>query len=89
MEATRRVAGWALVWVGIACILYAKFADIFPPGLFGRKRRFMRIATYLYLDSNGLLGVPLTVAASVVVAFIFSGRRSTPSAAISSSPTSR
>lgn len=74
LEATRRVAGWALVWVGVACILYAKFADFFP-GLFAAKgATWARIASYLYLDSNGLLGVPLTVAASVVVAFIFFGQ---------------
>lgn len=73
-EATRRVAGWALVWVGAACILYAKFADFFP-GLFAAKgASWERIASYLYLDSNALLGVPLTVAASVVVAFVFFGQ---------------
>jgi TRAP transporter 4TM/12TM fusion protein len=73
-EATRRVAGWALVWVGVACILYAKFAEFFP-GLFAAKgASWARIASYLYLDSNALLGVPLTVAASVVVAFIFFGQ---------------
>jgi TRAP transporter 4TM/12TM fusion protein len=74
LEATRRVAGWALVWVGVACIAYAKFADFFP-GLFAAKSAsWARIASYLYLDSNALLGVPLTVAASVVVAFIFFGQ---------------
>ncbi len=35
---------------------------------------WLRIASYLYLDSNALLGVPLTVAASVVIAFIFFGQ---------------
>jgi TRAP transporter 4TM/12TM fusion protein len=74
LEATRRVAGWALVWVGLTCILYAKFADVFP-GLFAAKgASWARIASYLYLDSNGLLGVPLTVAAGVVVAFVFFGQ---------------
>jgi TRAP transporter 4TM/12TM fusion protein len=74
LEATRRVAGWALVWVALPCILYAKFADFFP-GLFAAKgATWQRIATYLYLDSNALLGVPLTVAASVVIAFIFFGQ---------------
>jgi TRAP transporter 4TM/12TM fusion protein len=74
LEATRRVTGWALVWVALPCILYAKFADFFP-GLFAAKgATWQRIANYLYLDSNALLGVPLTVAASVVVAFIFFGQ---------------
>lgn len=74
LEATRRVAGWALVWVGATCILYAKFADLFP-GLFAAKSAtWVRLASYLYLDSNGILGVPLTVAAGVVVSFVFFGQ---------------
>jgi TRAP transporter 4TM/12TM fusion protein len=74
LEATRRVAGWALVWVGLVCIFYVKFAYLFP-GLFNAKGvSWERIASYLYLDSSGLLGVPLSVAASVVVAFIFFGQ---------------
>ncbi len=74
LEATRRVAGWALVWVAVACILYAKFAYILPGLLYAQGSSWQRIATYLYLDSSGLLGVPLTVAASIVVAFIFFGQ---------------
>lgn len=74
LEATRRVAGWALVWVAVGCILYAKFA-FFLPGLFYAKgSSWARIASYLYLDASGLLGIPLSVAASVVVAFIFLGQ---------------
>ncbi len=74
LETTRRVAGWALVWVGVTCILYAKFAYVFPGLLYAQGSSWQRIASYLYLDSSGLLGVPLTVAASVVVAFIFFGQ---------------
>jgi TRAP transporter 4TM/12TM fusion protein len=74
LEATRRVAGWALVWVGLTCILYAKFAYIFPGLLYAQGSSWQRIVSYLYLDSSGILGVPLTVAASVVVAFIFFGQ---------------
>ncbi|HEY7555873.1 MAG TPA: TRAP transporter permease [Candidatus Binatia bacterium] len=74
LEATRRVAGWALVWVAVTCILYAKFAFLFPGLLYAQGSSWARIATYLYLDSSGLLGIPLSVAASVVVAFIFFGQ---------------
>ena len=74
LEATRRVTGWALVTVGLVCIFYAKFAYLLP-GLFNAKgASWERLASYLYLDSSGLLGIPLTVAASVVVAFVFFGR---------------
>ncbi|HEY3303591.1 MAG TPA: TRAP transporter fused permease subunit [Candidatus Binatia bacterium] len=74
LEATRRVAGWALVWVAVPCILYAKFAYLFPGLFFAKGSSWERIASYLYLDASGILGVPLTVAAAVVVAFIFFGQ---------------
>jgi TRAP transporter 4TM/12TM fusion protein len=74
LEATRRVVGWVLVWLAVACILYAKFAYIFPGLLFAKGSSWERIASYLYLDSSGILGIPLSVAASVVIAFIFFGQ---------------
>jgi TRAP transporter 4TM/12TM fusion protein len=74
LEATRRVAGWALVWVALVCILYTKFAYLLPGLLNAKGASWERIASYLYLDSSGLLGIPLTVAASVVVAFVFFGQ---------------
>jgi TRAP transporter 4TM/12TM fusion protein len=74
LEATRRVAGWALVWVGVACIMYAKFAYLLPGLLYAPGSSWARIASYLYLDSSGLLGIPLSVAASVIVSFIFFGQ---------------
>ena len=74
LEATRRIAGWGLVWCALPCILYAKFAYLFPGLLFAKGSSWERIATYLYLDASGILGLPLNVAASVIVAFIFFGR---------------
>ena len=74
LEATRRIAGWGLVWCAVPCILYAKFAYLFPGLLFAKGSSWERIATYLYLDASGILGLPLNVAASIIVAFIFFGR---------------
>ncbi len=74
LEATRRVAGGTLAWVALACVLYAKFGYLFPGLLYTKGSSWPRIATYLYLDSGGILGVPLDVAASVLVAFIFFGQ---------------
>ena len=74
LEATRRVGGWALVWVGVACILYARFAYLLPGLFYAKGSSWERIAAYLYLDASGLLGLPLSVAASVIVAFIFFGQ---------------
>jgi TRAP-type uncharacterized transport system fused permease subunit len=55
-------------------ILYTKFAYLMPGILYAKGSSWERIASYLYLDSNGMLGLPLDVAAGVVVAFIFFGQ---------------
>src|SRR3970282_1611647 len=74
LEATRRVAGGTLACIAPAGILYAKFAYRLPGLFYGKGSSWERIAAYLYLDASGLLGLPLAVAAGVVVAFIFFGQ---------------
>jgi TRAP transporter 4TM/12TM fusion protein len=74
LEATRRLVGWVMVLLPAVFILYAKFAYLAPAALEGKGASWPRIAAYLYLDANGLLGLPLAVTASVVVAFIFFGQ---------------
>jgi TRAP transporter 4TM/12TM fusion protein len=74
LEAVRRLAGWALMWCGVACLLYANLAWLLPGLFFAKGSSWPRIATYLYLDTNGILGVPLAVTASIVVAYIFFGQ---------------
>src|SRR5262245_6760887 len=74
LEATRRVAGGTLAWLALAVILYTKFAEYFPGIFYSKSPSWGRIASYLYLDSNGMLGLPIDVAAGVVVAFILFGQ---------------
>lgn len=74
LEATRRVAGGTLAWLALTVIVYTKFAYLLPGMFYAKGSSWGRIATYLYLDSNGILGLPLDVAAGVVVAFIFFGQ---------------
>ncbi len=74
LEATRRLVGWVMVALGALFILYARFAWIFPGMLEGKGSSWERIAVYLYLDTNSLLGLPLAVTAGMVVAFIFFGQ---------------
>ena len=73
LEGVRRLAGWALMWIALACVLYAKFAWLLPGLLNARGSSWSRIAVYLYLDTNGIFGLPLAVTTSIVVAFIFFG----------------
>ncbi len=74
LEATRRLVGWVMVGLGAALILYAKFAYLLPGLLYAKGSSWERIAVYLYLDTNSLLGLPLAVTASIVMAFIFFGQ---------------
>src|SRR6266550_4822317 len=74
LEATRRVAGGTLAWLALGVILYTKFAEGLPGIFYAKSASWARIASYLYLDSNGMLGLPLDVAAGVVVAFILFGQ---------------
>ena len=74
MEATRRVAGWALPVLAGFLIFYAAFADYFPGFLNAPAESWDRLSVYMYLDGNALFGFPLTVTVSMIIAFILFGR---------------
>lgn len=74
IEATRRMTGWTLVILAAVFIAYAKFSFLFPGLLQVASPSWQRIAIYLYLDGNGMLGLPLTVTATIIIAFILFGR---------------
>jgi TRAP transporter 4TM/12TM fusion protein len=73
-EATRRTLGWILIWLALVFILYARFSHLMP-GIFNAPSAdWDRLAAYLYLDTNSMLGLPLTVMAEIVIAFILFGQ---------------
>ena len=73
LEAVRRAAGWALVIIIAVFLFYGLFGDLFPGRLAGRPQSWERLAGYMALDSNCILGLPLSIAATVVVTFILFG----------------
>ncbi|MBV0912443.1 TRAP transporter permease [Anianabacter salinae] len=73
LEALRRATGWALVIIISVFILYALFGDVFPGRLQGRPQNWQLLSGYMAFDSNGILGLPMSVASTVVVAFILFG----------------
>ena len=73
LEALRRSTGWALVIIISVFLLYALFGDIVPGRLQGRPQPWQLLAGYMAFDSNGILGLPMSVAATVVIAFILFG----------------
>jgi TRAP transporter 4TM/12TM fusion protein len=72
-EATRRAAGPALTIIMAVFLLYGLFGDLLPGAFAARAQAWDRLAAYLAFDGNGILGSPLAIASTVVVAFIFFG----------------
>lgn len=74
LEATRRTCGWTLVVVVLIFVAYALWGDLVPGRLAGRAVLPDRLAVYLAMDANGILGTSLLIAATVVIAFILMGQ---------------
>ncbi len=74
LEATRRLIGWPFLIIVICFIFYALFTSIFPGGLYGKAIPWPRLANYLYLDPQGILGIAIEVAATMVFAFVIFGQ---------------
>jgi TRAP transporter 4TM/12TM fusion protein len=73
LEALRRATGWALPVIVCCFIVYALVAGSFPGQLQGRSTDVQQLTAYLAIDTNGMLGVPIVIGATVVTAFILFG----------------
>ena len=74
MESCRRMTGWVLLIIAAVFVLYAHYSDFFPGMLNARSESWSKIAVHLYIDPNSLLGIPLGIVATIVVAFILFGQ---------------
>lgn len=74
MEATRRMTGWVLLIIGAFFVFYALYSNLFPGMFYADGIAWNRIAVHLYIDPNSLLGIPLSIVATIVIAFIFFGQ---------------
>ncbi|HEY5896525.1 MAG TPA: TRAP transporter fused permease subunit, partial [Burkholderiales bacterium] len=74
LEATRRVAGWALVIVVAAFLVYGRFGAYFPGVLQTTGLSWDRLASQLFYGTDFMFGSPLRVAVLVVFAFILFGQ---------------
>jgi TRAP transporter 4TM/12TM fusion protein len=73
LEALRRATGWTLLAIAAAFLAYALWGDALPGRLAARATDWRTLAAYLALDVNGVLGVPLAVATTIVLAFLLFG----------------
>ena len=73
MEITRRTAGMPLVIVGICFICYALFGQDLPGPFRHNGVTFDGLIEQLFLSSDGLFGLPLAAAATMIYAFVLFG----------------
>jgi TRAP transporter 4TM/12TM fusion protein len=74
IEALRRMVGSALVIVIICFLAYAMVGHLVPGQLAGRPVKLTQLAYYLAWDPGSMLGLPMMVATTIVIAFIFLGQ---------------
>ncbi len=74
MEACRRMSGWWLVIFIAIFVFYAHYSYLFPGLLNARGISWSKLAVHLYIDPNSLLGTPLAIGATTVIAFILFGQ---------------
>jgi len=73
LEACRRVIGWFMAVICCASLLFA-FSGPFMPYIIAHKGySIVRVATTLFLTTEGIFGVPIGVAATFVFIFVLFG----------------
>jgi TRAP transporter 4TM/12TM fusion protein len=74
LEATRRVAGWPLVLIVAAFLLYGRFGAYMPGMLATTGLSWDRLVSQLFYGTDFMLGAPLRIAVLVVFGFILFGQ---------------
>ena len=79
LECLRRTTGRTLTAIALAFIAYALWGDALPGRLAAHATNWQRLSAYLALDVNGVLGLPVAVATTIVVSFLLFGELLTAS----------
>ena len=73
VEGLRRTVGSFLFWFVLFFVAFGFFGYLIPGHFQGQQVAVDRLLIYLGLDSNGLLGIPLTVVFGIVIPFVYFG----------------
>jgi len=74
LEALRRTAGYLLLGVVMVFMVYALVGHLVPGELTATYVRRDYLLVYLSFDPSALLGAPIRIATTIVIAFIFLGQ---------------
>ncbi|WP_397474607.1 TRAP transporter permease [Pusillimonas sp.] len=74
LEAVRRHAGWSMVGVCLVALAYAYFGHHLSGIFETRVIRWDRLFVYTFLGEDSVLGMPLAVAGTIIVAFVLFGQ---------------
>jgi TRAP transporter 4TM/12TM fusion protein len=73
LEACRRVIGFAMTAICLTAIVYAIYGPYMPELIIHKGYSIERIATTLWLTTEGIFGLPIGVAATFVYVFVLFG----------------
>jgi TRAP transporter 4TM/12TM fusion protein len=74
LEGLRRATGNTLPIIAIVFVCYALLGHFMGSDLAARPTDWRKLTTYLALDVNGILGLPMSVAGTIVIAFLLFGQ---------------
>ncbi len=70
IEATRRVAGSAIITLASFFLLYAYFGNYFPSFMRHSGLTIKRIAVFQWISTEGILGIPIQVSSTFIFLFL-------------------
>jgi len=73
-EGTRRTSGYSLLVITFVLVVWVLIGHLIPGQLRTYKVEPTTLATYLSFDNNGLLGLVLEIACTIVIAFVLMGQ---------------
>ena len=74
MEGTRRTSGYSLIVITFILVVWVLVGHLVPGQLRTHKVEAANAAIYLNFDNNGLLGLVLEIASTIVIAFVLMGQ---------------
>lgn len=70
LVALKRAVGWVLVTIVCLFLAVARYQNILPGLLFGKGYAWDRLTYAVYVPGEGIFGVPLGVASTIVIVFL-------------------